>query len=362
MTGRYGRLCILYDGWALRDYPTGPEALHLETLLYAAPEGTRQIIALPQDINVTFPGAETFLRPTSNTPYGRLVWEQQVLPSLFNRCSSSLFHTTSSGVPLRLAGSTLVSPASIVGFPWAGTPGSTRLGIWERVRYALAAGALRQVKAVLWPADLPLPEEVLSSRMHSIPPAVHPEFRPFPPGADGDRTELPESYVLYNGRITPGVLDRVLAAWSWASGSIGETTPLVIAGTNAPWMQSSIQQAGLQSTVLFALPETVHSLAEMYSGSSALLETEESLPWGGALRHALASGKPVAAASTAWTIAIAGPAAYLAPQDNSRLLGAALLTLVVEESMAEQISAAAQERSSHWDFGRFKEALSDLLR
>jgi glycosyltransferase involved in cell wall biosynthesis len=362
MTGSPGRHCILYDGWALRYDPTGPEALHLETLLRAAPQGERQVIALPGDISVSFSGAETLLRPTADTPFGRLVWEQQVLPNLFKRSRASLFHTTGSGVPIRLAGKTFVSPASQAGFPWTDAGGSARIGIWRRVRYSLAAGALAQVKAVLWPDDLPLPSVIHGARLQSLPPAAHPYFKSFPPGADGDRTDLPEAYVLYNGWIMPIILDRVLAAWSWASESIGETTPLVISGEGTPWMQSSAQQAGLQATVRFIQPESIHSLAVMYRGSTALLQTEESLPWGGPLRHALASGKPVAAVSAAWTRAIAGPAAYLTPQDDSRLLGAALLTLVVEEGVAEQMAAAARERSAGWEFGRFKEALGDLLR
>ena len=57
-----------------------------------------------------------------------------------------------------------------------------------------------------------------------------------------------------------------------------------------------------------------------------------------------------------------GPAAYLvsAGKDghvDTRAMGAAIVTVIVEESVAEELSRAARERSARWEQHDFSEAL-----
>jgi glycosyltransferase involved in cell wall biosynthesis len=66
------------------------------------------------------------------------------------------------------------------------------------------------------------------------------------------------------------------------------------------------------------------------------------------VRLALACGRPLVAYETAHIDAIVGPAAYLVPSGDSRALGAGLVTLVVEELVAEGLSQAARQRSADW--------------
>ena len=42
------------------------------------------------------------------------------------------------------------------------------------------------------------------------------------------------------------------------------------------------------------------------------------------------------------------------------MLGAALLTLIVEEPMAEALAQRAADRARSWDFAAFRSALRDL--
>jgi glycosyltransferase involved in cell wall biosynthesis len=71
-------------------------------------------------------------------------------------------------------------------------------------------------------------------------------------------------------------------------------------------------------------------------------------PWGAPERHALACGKPVVASENLFSDALFGPAAYLAPAGDARALGAALITVVVEDSVAENLSQAARQRAESW--------------
>ena len=76
----------------------------------------------------------------------------------------------------------------------------------------------------------------------------------------------------------------------------------------------------------------------------------------------MACGKPLVASETALTGAIVGPAAYLAPPGDARSLGAALVTVIVEEQVAENLSAAASQRSANWRAVEFREQLERIYR
>ena len=83
-----------------------------------------------------------------------------------------------------------------------------------------------------------------------------------------------------------------------------------------------------------------------------------SLVWTGPL--AMACGKPLVASETALIGAIVGPAAYLALPGDARSLGAALVTVIVEEQVAESLSAAASQRSAKWRVSEFSEQLEKI--
>jgi glycosyltransferase involved in cell wall biosynthesis len=82
---------------------------------------------------------------------------------------------------------------------------------------------------------------------------------------------------------------------------------------------------------------------------------------------ALACGKPLVALETERTAALAGAAGYLvSPIEpypaRCRALGAALITVVVEDSLADSLSQAAQRCATAWSFDKFSSSLSELYR
>jgi glycosyltransferase involved in cell wall biosynthesis len=84
----------------------------------------------------------------------------------------------------------------------------------------------------------------------------------------------------------------------------------------------------------------------------------------GLLRWALASGLPVAALSTPITEAVLGPAGFLAPERDSRGLGAACLTLLVEEAVAGSLRERGLDRATRYRLenatAAWREALTGL--
>jgi glycosyltransferase involved in cell wall biosynthesis len=209
---------------------------------------------------------------------------------------------------------------------------------------------------------------------------------------------LPESYLLYHGPLDDSALRPALEAWTWASGPVGEYYPLLLLGFEtagperipyAPLEGSEEAGKGGQEKRLapgdasltarrllaeYGLERTVHilpslapqALERLYRGCSALFHPDEAEAWGDPARLALACGRPLVGLETPRLAVIAGPAAYLVPPgrpaDAGRALGAALITVVVEESVAEALALQAQERASAWQPAAFTRALEGLYR
>jgi glycosyltransferase involved in cell wall biosynthesis len=177
--------------------------------------------------------------------------------------------------------------------------------------------------------------------------------------------EMPESYILYHGPTTQEELYHLFDAWRWASGAIGEYYPLLVIGipnSKIPGMETWIEKLGFGGTVGLAPPLSAKALAALYRGCSALFHPAHISPWSIPLRLGLAYARPIVAQETPWSDAIVGPAAYLvAPGDdgyaNSRALGAALTTVIVEESLADELSQAARQRTAKWDGAAFADEL-----
>ncbi len=68
------------------------------------------------------------------------------------------------------------------------------------------------------------------------------------------------------------------------------------------------------------------------------------------------------AAESDWADALVGPGAYLTPGEDSRAMGAALLTVLVNPEMAGRFSEAASQRAAAWDTDKYGSALLAAYR
>jgi hypothetical protein len=364
---------ILYDGWPLVHQPNSPAALHLMTLLAAHPVDFPAAVGLPGEPLDRLPEhVEALPGPAPNSGWGRLRWEQRLLPALSARAGAALTHQVGSGPALFGATPSLVS---LAGFSGGDLPAAGRgPGLAGRLREAFSQGGLARAVALLWPDDLA--EPATDTRVHRLPPSVHPLFQthegaPNPAScvkAELDALNLPETYLLHHGPGDEPGLRRLLDAWSWAAGSIGGYYPLLLAGLDRAAQDrfaALLAEYQLTDTArplpLLSLP----ALAAVYQGCSALFHPARQIsPWGDPARLALACGKPVVALESERAAALMGPAGYLiSPQQPypaiCRALGAALITVVVEESLAEALSQAGRGRAASWRLDSFSYSLRE---
>jgi glycosyltransferase involved in cell wall biosynthesis len=350
-------LPILFDGWSISYHPNSPAALHLLTLLAGCPTEIQPLVALPAPPPAWFlDRAGAHVLPAAGTSRARLGWEQRTLPQLADQLAAQLIHLVTPSPPLFGRTMAVLSQAE--------TGRVSRVEsssvFFDRLRDSVSRGGMTRLRALLWPEDLPeLNDGLLPSRagvtIYKLPPVVHPEF--LQPGSlNISELDLPDEYVLYHGSNSGTALRRLFEIWSWAAGSVGEYYPLVLLGLDEA-ERSHVE--GLAGE--FALAGSIRSLpglspaqvAAVYRGSSALLHPGAVSPWGDPLRLALASGLPVVAAESPLADAMVGPAAYLAPAGDPRTLGAALITVLVEEELSGRLAQAARQRAATWKMDHF---------
>jgi len=352
---------VLYDGWPLIYQPNSPEALHLLAILSCHLEGVQALLALPAEPPSWLSLEATIhVVATANTARNRLNWEQRTLPVLRRRTGAALLHLTSPNPPLFGPEVNLVSPSSFDDSPPKGRFAS-------RLRKAISQGGMARLGGLLWPDDLPLHER--QEAIYRLQPAILPGFLESNSASEDDglaaMLDLPAAYVLYHGPSYEGILRRLLAAWSWAVEPVGDGYPLLAIGLGADGRE---RLAVLTSE--YGLGETVRSLAELepgalgavYRRSAALFQPVVDPPWGGPVRLALASGTPVVSIEGERMDALVGPAAYLVGGQDARALGAAVITVLVEEGVAQRLTEAGRQRVATWSLSAFAQGLANAYR
>ena len=365
-------LSILYDGWALAHQPNHPAAIHLLTLLHYHPADLPARLALPAVSLHPIPESiQTHLIPVKADLRGRLDWEQRILPNLSKQVNAACLHLTSPYSPLFGSARVLVSPCDYLGdLSLRALP--TERGLTAHLRTAMGQGGLSRARAILWPDDLPDPG--LPASKVTLPPVVHPAFldknldRQLYQNDLLEGLDLPDTYILYQGPGDRSALEDLLAAWSWAAGPLGDNYPLLILGLNPQEQAMCTQLAAtrdLQSTIHTLPALSVEALAALFHNCSAVFHPTPYSAWGGTARAALICEKPLVALESPALSALVGPAAYLVPQKqatSSRAMGAALITVVVEENIADDLAQAARKRTTNWNGEQFGKQLAKIYR
>ncbi len=362
-------LRVLFDGWALIRHPGSPAALHLLAILENIPSEVQPVVAVPEAPPEWFPQFPIQIQETAN----QFTWEQNSLPRLARRLDADLLHLFSASAPLFGGSRAVVSPCSFdpIGLHGPLTTDEGKESILNRARQSIQLGGLARARTLFLPNDLDTEE--LQTNYQCLPPLVHSSFTPPPQLEDHKRhngsggvwnelrqVDLPDTYLLYHGPASTPAVIRLLNAWRWASNAIGNYHPLLLLGFNAAEQALFNELAkpyGFGETVR-VLPElSFPAIAMLYQGCTALFHPATEPLWGGPIRHALACGKPVVASHYLQTNRLVGPAAYLAPENDHRALGAALITVIVEEEVSEKLAQAARQRASTWNGIAYSQAL-----
>jgi glycosyltransferase involved in cell wall biosynthesis len=297
---------------------------------------------------------EPIVHPTPNTPSARLNWEQRILLQRLQQLNAKLLHLTTANPILIGKPYCVLSPAF---YP---VKDSYATDFPSRIRTAIGQGGIARLRGTFWPQDIPLPKQGTS--VYPLPPIVHPSFKAV---TELERNspqdlDLPETYVLYHGPYGDHSLRTLLDAWSWAAGPIGQLYPLVFLGVKQEErkrLAHTLKTNNLKDEALILPPLPVDRVPDVFQNCVLLFHPGPTPVWGSPIRHAFACGKPVVTTRNHISEPMVGPAAFVIPPGDTRKLGAALITTVVEEKIAEQLSQAAREQATRWHSAGFQEQL-----
>ena len=192
-----------------------------------------------------------------------------------------------------------------------------RRGLRARLRYMATQRAARLiVPTSVVAADVMHALQVPSKRIHVIPEAAAPVFRPRPPGeleAVRKRYALPERYLLWVGGLkTPEPHKRVVPLTR-----AKRSMPLVLVGPSAAWAENLPDV-----TVTGEVPDD--DLAAIYTAAHALVFPSTDEGFGLTPVEALACGTPVVACDVpALREALGDRVELTAPDDLDALVRAA---------------------------------------
>ena len=335
---------VAVDGGPLIERPNSPSSLHLiEWLSTLQSAGAQVTLLYPRGVLPQIPteiGAFATARRTG--AWSRLRFEQRDLPRAAGELQADLLLVGEGRAPL-------ASPCPIVTISSFGRGPKAR-GLPETLASAAGRAGSRGASATLYPSDVGR-----QSGRTGYPPFVARVF-------EEKALEVREPYVLCYGFDRTDI-PLILSAWTWVDGSLGDSYPLTFLGagpTLTMEIDSMAAELNIEASVRSQPEVSYIDLPRLYGGAAAYLGTAFAAD-GQALRWALAAGTPVVGLNTPEFESVLGGAAYLVPPGDSRTLGAACLTVLIQERVSDSLRENGRQRAEKFMDERVGTGLVDLL-
>lgn len=298
-------------------------------------------------------------RLPTRRPIIRILWEQLVLPTALRRWGADVLHAPAYVAPL---GSPCPTVATFHDLSYYLVPGAfnqqNRLYLQYFSRWT--AGRARRLIAVSECTRqdvirlLRVPPEIVDVVYNGVDEC----FRPEPDATRLERFRqekgLPERFILYLGTIEPRKnVPGLLRAYAEARRR-GVTEPLVIAGGRG-WgdepIPRLIEDLQLQASVVLTgfIPSDERPL--WYNAATLFAFPSRYEGFGLPVAEAMACGTPVVASNRSSLPEVVGDAGLLVDPEDPDALAAALVTVVRDDALRQDLSARGLERSRRftWD-------------
>jgi glycosyltransferase involved in cell wall biosynthesis len=297
-------------------------------------------------------------------PAARIAWEQAVQPLAAAMRGVDLLHSLAYVLPLAWFGPTVVTilDLSFVLFPERFRPlNRLYLNLFTRL-------SARRADCVIAISENTKRDAVRllgldAGRVEVVYCGVDAAFRPQEPGAVvafRARKGLPARFVLYVGTIEPrkniiGLIDAYLVLKQRWDSALGELPKLVIAGAKGWYYEevfAKVEQAGLESEVVFAGYVPAEDLPLWYSAADALVYPSWYEGFGLPVLEAMACGTPVVTSDRASLPEVVGAAGISLPPDQPERWALALWQLLSDEDRRRSLGADGRQRAAGFSWER----------
>jgi glycosyltransferase involved in cell wall biosynthesis len=369
---------IAFNGW-FWDQPHTGSGQYLRSLLATlhevapqhrlsliVPDHVRTLDHLPPDVDVL---------PISTRFRGdlRKVWfEQRAFPRGVARLNPDIAHVPYWGPPLS---STAPLVCTVLDVMPLVVP-EYRAGFKNRLYTSLVVAAVRGTGRLLTISHsskqdivrrVGFPEERIAVTYLAADNMFHPEIGRERDQAVRERYGLADvdEFVLYLGSYAVHKNVRLLlAAYTYVAQGLGPDVPLVLAGhTPAAWgtprfpdLPAYIRGTGLTDYVRWIGPVDEADKPALYRMASVFVFPSRYEGFGLGPLEAMASGTPVVASAASSIPEVVGDAAFLVDPDDSRAMGGAILSLILEPDHAALLRNRGLARAREFSWRRTAEA------
>jgi len=380
---------IAMNGWFL-DRPhtgSGQYARRLVEALLALADRPRLALVVPEGMALNAPPGTHLERVSMPGGLGghlAKVWFEQVgFPRACARLGADVAHVPYWGGPLRSPLPLVVTIHDLIPLLLPAYRG----GALARLYTGLVAAAARGAAGVLTDseasrADIIHHLGIAGERVRTVYLAAGPEYAARGGGSPVDQAiekgvrekyGLGEWYVLYLGGFDARKnLDTLLRAYTFVLDGVGDYFPLALAGrmpergsARFPDVRGMLKRYGLVEgrEVLLTGEVAEADKPSLYRGAACFVYPSRYEGFGLPPLEAMACGTPVVAAEAASVPEVVGDGGYLVPPDDARKMAGAILAVLVQEELAEDLrrKGLAQARRFSWE-RTAKETLEVLRR
>jgi len=344
---------VLINGWFLHNPNTGSGQYLRLLLKYLSNPGSGMDIHVIAPLSKKLPESCTLhVRNTVDRQINKFYFEQIVVPQTAKQIGADVLHIPYWAPPFKSPCPMVVTVHDIIPLL---LPEHNR-SLFHRVYTSLAAAATQGASHIITDSnkshdDIVANLQVKDTRVHTIHLGVDDVYSPQQNPVESNKVRtnynLPDTYVLYLGGFQRHKnLRHLLAAWTWAQPIASEDCPLIIAGRlpknpdghlydDLPDIANSL---GINDTVRFIGEVKEEDKTALYQLASCFVFPSSYEGFGLPPLEAMACGVPVITTGSGALKEIVGDAAYLISDPvEARELGAAMISLIVDETLASDL-------------------------
>ncbi|MBN1200464.1 MAG: glycosyltransferase family 4 protein [Anaerolineae bacterium] len=347
---------VAFNGWFWNQPYTGSgqyirrllSALHMLApemrLSLVVPDHARSLEHLPPDVDV-LP-----VRLPVSGHLGKVWFEQRGFPQAVARVGADIAHVPYWGPPLRAPSPLVCTVLDVIPL----TVPEYRAGINNRLYTALVTAAAKGAAHLLTISEaskrdivqhIGVPSDRVSVTCLAADETFHPEHGREQEKHVRQRCSLDDvdDFVLYLGSYVAHKNVRLLlAAYTYVAQGLGPDVPLVLAGhTPSSWgtrrfpdLPAYVDQLGLADYVRWIGPVNEADKPSLYRLARVFVFPSRYEGFGLGPLEAMACGTPVVACDVSSVPEVTGKAAFLVDPDDSKAMGGAILSLLLEPDLA----------------------------
>lgn len=309
--------------------------------------------------------------------WGKLRFEQRTFPAAARKANADIAHVPYWAPPLSTKPARLVtSILDLIPLVLPAYTGGFRGALYNSLVSAAADGSAHILTlSEASKQDIITRLEIQAERITVTYPGVDERFHPVM-GAEHDEVvrqkyNLPDEFVLYFGSFDMRKnVNTLLLAWTYAGPSLGADVPLVLAGRQPkswtvplfPDLKNYAKELEIEDYVIWTGEIDEADKPSLYRLARAVVFPSTYEGFGLPVLEAMASGTPVIAGNQSSIPEVAGDAAYLVDPTDARTMGAAIIAVVIQDDLHDNLSNQGRGQSTNFMWRKTAQQTLEVYR